>query len=95
LLILTGTLATSGAALARGLSLPKTSPEALKVACDKAGGQLSQDAKSYGCGTNCKGGPGTDCIVHCFPDNKKCTAQVIGARRPHSVVQALTKGHRR
>jgi hypothetical protein len=75
--------------------LPKTSPDALKSACDTAGGKFSQGSMGYGCGTDCKGGPGTDCIVHCFPGKKKCTAQVIGGRRPHSVAQALTKSYKR
>jgi hypothetical protein len=90
LLVLTGALALSGAALARDLTLPKTAAEALKSACAKAGGQFSQDAKGYGCGTNCQGGAGTDCIVHCAT-GEKCTAQVIGARHPRSVAEALVK----
>lgn len=96
LLILTGTLALSGAALARDLTLPKTSAEQLKSACDKAGGKFSQDAKGYGCGTDCAGRPSTDCTVYCSTDDK-CTAQVIGARRPRSVADALTtpQGKRR
>ena len=63
---------------------------AAQDACAKAGGKFSQDAKSIGCGTNCQGGPGTDCTVYC-PTDQKCTAQVIGARRPRSVAEALTK----
>ncbi len=90
LLILTGALALSGAALARDLTLPKTSAEQLKSACDSAGGKFSQDAKSSGCGTDCHGGPGTDCTVYC-PADQKCSAQVIGGRRPRSVAEALTK----
>lgn len=89
-LILTGALALSGAALARDLTLPKTSSDQLKSACDKAGGKFSQDARGYGCGTDCAGKAGTDCTVFCSADNK-CTAQVIGARRPRSVADALTK----
>ncbi|MCK9919673.1 hypothetical protein MXD81_62155 [Microbacteriaceae bacterium K1510] len=96
LLILTGALALNGAALARDLTLPKTSTDQLKSACDKAGGKFSQDAKGYGCGTDCAGAPGTDCTVFC-PADTKCTAQVIGARRPRSVADALTtpKGRRK
>jgi hypothetical protein len=96
LLVLTGALALNGAALASDLTLPKTNAEALKSACDKAGGKFSQDAKGYGCGTDCQGGSGTDCTVYCEA-GQKCTAQVIGARRPRSVAEALTKpeGHRR
>ncbi|MBI3702464.1 MAG: hypothetical protein HY244_01110 [Rhizobiales bacterium] len=90
LLVLTGALALNGAALARDITLPPTAAEALKSACDKAGGQFSQDAKGYGCGTNCLGKPGTDCIVHCAT-GEKCSAQVIGARHPRSIAEALTK----
>lgn len=90
LLVLTGALALNGAALARDLTLPKNSAEQLKAACDKAGGKFSQDAKGYGCGTNCQGAAGTDCIVHCEAD-QKCTAQVIGARHPRGVAEALSK----
>ena len=96
LLVLTGAFALSGAALARDLTLPKTNAEELKSVCDKAGGKFSQDAKGYGCGTNCQGGTGTDCIVHCEAE-QKCTAQVIAGSHPRSVVEALTKPvkHRR
>jgi len=94
LLILTGALALSGAALARDLTLPKTNAEQLKSACAKAGGKLSQDARGFGCGTDRRGGPGTDCTVYC-PADRKCTAQVIGGRRPRSVAEALTKPARR
>jgi hypothetical protein len=94
LLILTGALALSGAALAGDVTLPKTSVEQIKSACTKAGGRFSQDAKGYGCGTDCHGGPGTDCTVYC-PLDQKCTAQVIGARRPRSVAEALTKPEQR
>jgi hypothetical protein len=95
-LVLAGALALGSAATAKDLTLPKTSAEAIKSACDKAGGKFSQDAKSYGCGTDCHGGQGTDCVVYCETD-QECTAQVIGGRRPHSVAAALTKPeqHRR
>jgi hypothetical protein len=93
LFILTGGLALSGAAQARDLTLPKTSADQLKKACDKAGGKFSQDARGYGCGTDCAGKAGTDCTVFC-PTDSKCTAQVIGARRPRSVADALTKPQR-
>jgi hypothetical protein len=89
-LIVTGALALSGGALARDMKLTKTSADALKAACVKAGGEYSTGPRGYGCGTNCNGGPGTDCIVHCV-DGKKCTAQVIGGRRPHTIAQALTR----
>jgi len=94
LLVLIGALvlsfALSGAALARDITLPKTGSEALQAACAKAGGKFSQDARGYGCGTDCAGGPGTDCTVYC-PSGEKCTAQMIGSRRAHSVAEALTK----
>jgi hypothetical protein len=93
LLVLTGALALSSAAVAKDLTLPKTSADAIKSACDKAGGKFSQDDRGYGCGTDCHGDPGTDCIVYCKA-GEKCTAQVIGGRRPHSVAAALTKPER-
>ncbi len=72
------------------MTLPKTTADALKSACDKAGGKFSQSATLYGCGTDCAGKPGTDCTVTCSAD-KKCTAQVVGGRRPRSVADALMK----
>jgi hypothetical protein len=90
LFVLIATLAVGGSALARDITLHKTSAEELKTTCDKAGGRFSQGPKRYGCGTNCHGGPGTDCIVSCGPD-EQCVAQVIGGRRPRSVAAALTK----
>lgn len=95
LLILTGAFALSGAALAGEVNLPKTNVDQIKSACTKAGGKFSQDDKGYGCGTDCRGGPSTDCTVYCTAD-QKCTAQVIGARRPRNVADALTTpGQRR
>ncbi len=97
LLVLTGALvlglAPGGAARASDLTLPKTGADALKSACDKAGGKFSQGATLYGCGTDCLGHPGTDCTVTCAAD-ARCTAQVIGDRRPRSVAEALTKPER-
>ncbi len=90
LLVLIGALAVSAPAMARDIYLPKTSAEALKATCDKIGGSFSQDPKRYGCGTDCKGGKGTDCIVSCEPD-RRCIAQVIGGRRPRTVMDALVK----
>ena len=90
LLVLAGALALNGAALARDLTLPKMTPDELKSACEQAGGKFSQDPRSYGCGTDCVGKPGTACIVHCVADHK-CDVQVIGARHPHNVAEALTK----
>ena len=96
LLVLSGTLAVCGPSLARDIHLPKMSADALKATCDKVHGSFSQGPKMYGCGTNCKDGPGTDCIVSCAP-GERCIAQVIGARRPHTAAQALVKPtrHRR
>ncbi len=93
LLIVTGALALSGAALARDITLPKTEADALKSACEKAGGKFTQDAKGYGCGTNCQGAAGTDCIVHCEA-GQRCTAQVVGARHPRSIAETLSKPKR-
>ena len=82
--------ALGGPSFARDITLHKTSADEMKAACTKAGGRFSQGPHSYDCGTDCKGGPGTDCIVHCT-DDQKCTAQVLGGRRPRSVAEALTK----
>jgi len=90
LLLLSVAFAAGAPALARDLTFPKMSADQLKAACDKAGGKFSQDSTGNGCGTDCQGKPGTDCTVFC-PGDQKCTAQVIGARRPHSVADALTK----
>ena len=94
LLVLTGALAAAAPSLANDLTLPKTAADALKAACAKAGGKYSEGDNIYGCGTDCKGGAGTDCLVTCEPD-KRCTAQVIGGRRPRSVEQALAPGKKR
>jgi hypothetical protein len=83
-------LAPGTPSLARDLTLPKTTADQLKAACDKAGGTFSHGEKLYGCGTDCAGKPGTDCTVNCTAD-KKCSAQVIGGRRPRSVADALMK----
>jgi hypothetical protein len=85
--------ALAAPAAARDMTLPKTTPEALKAACAKAGGKFSQSATIYGCGTDCLGHPGTDCTVDCVAD-KRCTTQVIGGRRPRSVAEALQKPER-
>ena len=100
LLILAAALAVApapfGTARATDIALRPMSPDALKSACAAAGGAFSQDANRYGCGSDCHGQPGTDCIVSCAPAGK-CTAQVTGARRPHSVAEALQmpERHRR
>lgn len=77
-------------AQAATVSMHKHSAEELKSACAKVGGRFSQGPKHYGCGTDCQGGPGTDCIVSCEAD-QKCEAQVIGARRPRTLESALKK----
>jgi hypothetical protein len=87
-LILISTFALGSSALARDIYLGKHSVAEIKNTCEKAGGSFSQDAKGYGCGTNCHGGRGTDCTVFC-PTGDKCVAQVIGARRPRHVLDAL------
>jgi hypothetical protein len=71
------------------VSLQKASAEGLKAICEKMGGPFSQDSSGYGCGTDCHGGKGTDCVVFCPTNAKRCTAQVDGARRPKTFEQAL------
>ncbi len=86
--VLFASLAFSGPVFAIDTNLPKQTAEQLKSVCDKAGGEFSQDAHGYGCGTDCKGKPGTACTVFCETD-KKCVAQVIRGRRPRSIEAAL------
>jgi hypothetical protein len=86
--VLLGAVAISDPALANEVSLHKHSADELKNICQKTGGKFSQDASGYGCGTNCHGGPGTDCIVACKAD-QNCTGQVIGSRRPKDLQSAL------
>lgn len=87
-LVLTGAVGLGGRSLARDIYLPKHSADEIKAVCDKVGGHFSQDSSGYSCGTNCRGSPGTDCIVFCRI-GKKCVAQVIGGRRPRQVESAL------
>jgi hypothetical protein len=87
-LALVSALALAGPCLANEFVLHKSSLQELKAVCDKAGGKFSQDANGYGCGSDCRGGPGTDCTVFCKTD-EKCYAQVIGARRPSNALNAL------
>jgi len=96
LFVLIGTIVAGAPSRASDLTLPKTLAAALKSACDKAGGSFSQGDKLYGCGTDCHGHSGTDCTVTCAAD-ARCTAQVIGGRRPRSVADALQtpEKHRR
>ena len=61
------------AASARDLSMGKHSADDLKAACTKAGDLFSQDKERYGCGADCRGAPGTDCIVSCDA-SQKCGA---------------------
>src|SRR5215470_9154394 len=75
-------------ALASEVSVRKHTAEEVKSVCDKVGGKFSQDATGHYCGTNCHGGPGTDCVVGC-KTSQPCVAQVIGARRPTTLVNAL------
>src|SRR5262245_46345064 len=67
-----------GSSIASETTMRKSSAEELKSVCDKAGGSFSQDAGGYGCGTNCQGKPGTDCVLACKNDQKTCFAQVPG-----------------
>jgi len=83
-LILVGAFGLSvGSALAaQEVSLHKHTAAELKSVCDKAGGRFSQNAGGYGCGTNCQGKPGTDCVIGCKND-QNCTAQVPGRGPSH------------
>ena len=86
--VLLGIVALSGPSLANAINLRKHSADEVKSICDKVGGKFSQDAQGYGCGTDCRGRPGTDCLVSC-KNGEPCFAQVIGARRPTTVLNAL------
>jgi len=83
-----------GPALASEATMHKYSADELKSACDKAGGSFSQDASGYGCGTNCQGKSGTDCVVACKSNDKNCFVQVPGRARPNSLPTALTRSPR-
>jgi hypothetical protein len=87
-LILAAVLGLCGPSWARDVSLHKHSADELKSVCAKVGGSFSQGGGVYGCGTNCNGGPGTDCMVNCDA-SQTCTAQVIGHRRPTTLQNAL------
>ena len=94
-LILMGLLGFTASSLASDIHLPKQTADEVKAVCDKAGGKFSQDANGYDCGTDCHGGPGTDCVVFCKA-GQNCVAQVIGGRRPKtalSALQAPARGH--
>jgi hypothetical protein len=92
--ILIAALLVCGPVLARDISFPKQTAAQIQQACESAGGKLSQDAHGYGCGTDCHGGPGTDCTVYCR-EGERCTAQVIAGRRPHNILDALKAPERR
>ena len=94
--VLMSALGFSGSSLASPINLHKHGAEEIKAVCAKAGGKYSEGAGTYACGTNCHGGPGTDCVVFCKAD-QMCDAQVIGARRPTtplSALQAQTRANR-
>ena len=86
--ILIGIFGFTVSSFARDVSIGKHSAEEVKTVCDKVGGKFSQDATGHYCGTNCHGGPGTDCVVGC-KIGQTCIAQVIGSRRPTTLVNAL------
>lgn len=88
IVILIVTLGLTGPSAARDIRLHKRTLDEIESVCEKVGGEFSQDSRGYGCGTNCKGGPGTACTVYCLTDHR-CIAQVIGGRRPTSVQNAL------
>jgi L-aminopeptidase/D-esterase-like protein len=77
------------AAMAAESNLRAYSADELKATCEKAGTSFSQGSSGYGCGTDCKGGKGTDCTVFCPTNPKRCTAQVMGSRRPKTAEEAL------
>jgi hypothetical protein len=81
--------------VAAEVNLRKASAEQLRAACQKAGGSFSQSESGYGCGTDCHGGKGTDCVVFCPNNATHCTAQVGGARRPKTLEQALAPHSKR
>jgi hypothetical protein len=94
--ILIGIFGLSVSPFARDASIGKRTPEEVKSVCDKVGGKFSQDSTGHYCGTNCRGGPGTDCYVGC-KTAQPCFAQVIGSRRPTTLLNALqepTRGAR-
>lgn len=95
LLILVATFDLSiGSSVASETTMRKSPAEELKSVCDKAGGSFSQDANGYGCGTNCEGKPGTDCVLACKNNEKNCFAQVPGRARPTSPLNALVRSPR-
>ena len=89
-----GVGASALSARASEAAMRKFSPAEMKSVCDKVGGSFSQDAGGYGCGTNCQGKPGTDCVVACKNNDKGCFAQVPGRARPRSLPDALARSPR-
>jgi len=87
-IVLFGVLGFGASASASDITMGKFSADQVKAACAKAGGSFSQDANRYGCGTDCHGGAGTDCLVDC-KTGQRCVAQVIGGRRPRNLDSAL------
>ena len=85
---LMGIFGVSVSSFAREVSIGKHTAEEVKSICDKAGGKFSQEATGHYCGTDCHGGPGTDCVVGC-KTGQTCIAQVIGSRRPTTLANAL------
>ncbi len=82
-------LVVSGPALARDIRLQiRMSMLALWQSCDQAGGRFSGGPQGYGCGTDCRGHPGTGCVVTCAP-GQLCVARVKGGRRARTVSEAL------
>jgi hypothetical protein len=77
-----------GSSLASDIPMHKHTADEVKSVCAKAGGSFSQEPGDYSCGTDCHGGPGTDCVVFCKTD-QNCVAQVIGGRRPATLLSAL------
>src|SRR5262249_60571432 len=83
-----------GSALASETTMHKYTAEELKSVCEKAGGSFSQDGGGYGCGTNCQGKPGTDFILSCKKNEKKCFVLVPGPTRTTSHPNALIRSPR-
>ena len=83
-----GLCSLSVSSFAREVSVGRHTAEEVKNICDKAGGKFSQDSTGHYCGTDCHGGAGTDCVVGC-KTGQACVAQVIGSRRPTTLMNAL------
>ena len=83
-----GAVGLGGPGPARESRLGKSTLADIKAVCDKVGGKLSQDARGFGCGTDCHGHPGTDCTLYCKTD-EKCVAQTMSSRRATSFENAL------